>query len=215
MALAAADLLAGPHGPIHVGFYDGAAILLIAGVLAYLTNRFVEGTASRTQSRPRSVSQVERVVPWETTAPPDHRPRLDRCAAGVALTATSFTWREYVTVQRARGKGTGGAQSRRLPRRRALLDHVTGAKPADASDGAGGQDDVPVDQRRLHQRFRQHLDHQLHLRGPVGDRTIALAGGSHAEHWITALDELGKQHHFKVVTYLKMGCRADHGRCRW
>ena len=37
-------------------------------------------------------------------------------------------------------------------------------------------------------------------------RTIALAGGSHAEHWITALDQLGKMHHFKVVTYLKMGC---------
>ena len=37
-------------------------------------------------------------------------------------------------------------------------------------------------------------------------RTIALAGGSHAEHWITALDLLGKRHHFKVATYLKMGC---------
>ena len=37
-------------------------------------------------------------------------------------------------------------------------------------------------------------------------RTIALAGGSHAEHWITALDLLGKLHHFKVTTYLKMGC---------
>ena len=37
-------------------------------------------------------------------------------------------------------------------------------------------------------------------------RTIALAGGSHAEHWITALDLLGRTHHFKVVTYLKMGC---------
>ncbi len=37
-------------------------------------------------------------------------------------------------------------------------------------------------------------------------RTIALAGGSHAEHWITALDLLGQLHHFKVVTYLKMGC---------
>jgi hypothetical protein len=36
--------------------------------------------------------------------------------------------------------------------------------------------------------------------------TIALAGGSHAEHCITALDLLGKQHHFKVTTYLKMGC---------
>ena len=34
----------------------------------------------------------------------------------------------------------------------------------------------------------------------------ALAGGSHAEHWITALDLLGRLHHFKVTTYLKMGC---------
>ena len=37
-------------------------------------------------------------------------------------------------------------------------------------------------------------------------RTIALAGGSHAEHWITALDLFGQLHGFKVVTYLKMGC---------
>ena len=37
-------------------------------------------------------------------------------------------------------------------------------------------------------------------------RTIALAGGSHAEHWLPALDQLGRTHHFKVVTYLKMGC---------
>jgi hypothetical protein len=40
----------------------------------------------------------------------------------------------------------------------------------------------------------------------AASRTIALAGGSHAEHWITALDKLGKTYHFKVVTYLKMGC---------
>lgn len=37
-------------------------------------------------------------------------------------------------------------------------------------------------------------------------RTIALAGGSHAEHWVTALDLLGRMYGFKVVTYLKMGC---------
>lgn len=40
----------------------------------------------------------------------------------------------------------------------------------------------------------------------AAERTIALAGGSHAEHWLPALDILGKAHHFKVVTYLKMGC---------
>ena len=46
--------------------------------------------------------------------------------------------------------------------------------------------------------------------GVYGDvnatRTVALVGGSHAEYWITALDAIGRQHGFKVTTYLKVGC---------
>ncbi|OZE95677.1 acyltransferase family protein [Rhodococcoides fascians] len=42
-------------------------------------------------------------------------------------------------------------------------------------------------------------------------RTVALAGSSHAEHWITALDLLGREHGFRVVTYLKMGCPLTLG----
>lgn len=41
---------------------------------------------------------------------------------------------------------------------------------------------------------------------PDADRTIALVGGSHSEHWITAFDEIGRDRGFKVVTILKMGC---------
>lgn len=41
---------------------------------------------------------------------------------------------------------------------------------------------------------------------PSATRTIALAGGSHAEFWITALNILGKRYNFKVTTYVKMGC---------
>ncbi|MCZ4078759.1 acyltransferase family protein [Rhodococcus sp. H36-A4] len=43
------------------------------------------------------------------------------------------------------------------------------------------------------------------------ERTIALAGGSHAEQWITALDQLGREKGFRVVTYLKMGCPLTVG----
>ncbi|WP_037160332.1 acyltransferase family protein [Rhodococcoides fascians] len=45
----------------------------------------------------------------------------------------------------------------------------------------------------------------------TANRTIALAGSSHAEHWITALDLLGREHGFRVVTYLKMGCPLTLG----
>ncbi|MCX4097583.1 acyltransferase family protein [Nocardia sp. alder85J] len=38
------------------------------------------------------------------------------------------------------------------------------------------------------------------------DRTLALVGSSHAEHWLPALQILAAQHRFRIVTYLKMGC---------
>ncbi len=43
---------------------------------------------------------------------------------GVALTATSFTWREHVTVQRADGNELSGLSSRDYPGARALLNNA-------------------------------------------------------------------------------------------
>lgn len=37
-------------------------------------------------------------------------------------------------------------------------------------------------------------------------RTLAVVGSSHAEHWIPALQILGQQHGFRVRVMLKMGC---------
>ncbi len=38
------------------------------------------------------------------------------------------------------------------------------------------------------------------------ERTVAVVGSSHAEHWIPALDLLAREHAFRVEVYLKMGC---------
>ncbi len=43
------------------------------------------------------------------------------------------------------------------------------------------------------------------------ERTIVLAGGSHAEHWLTALDLLGLERGFRVVTFVKVGCPITAG----
>ncbi len=43
---------------------------------------------------------------------------------GVALTATSFTWREHVIVQRAAGKELSVLTAPDYPGARALTDHV-------------------------------------------------------------------------------------------
>lgn len=41
---------------------------------------------------------------------------------------------------------------------------------------------------------------------PTADRTIVLAGGSHAEQWVTAMHEIGIAEGIRIVTYLKMAC---------
>ena len=41
---------------------------------------------------------------------------------------------------------------------------------------------------------------------PESDVTVVLFGGSHAEPWIVPLDQLGRDHGFKVITYVRQEC---------
>lgn len=41
---------------------------------------------------------------------------------------------------------------------------------------------------------------------PDADRTLALVGSSHAEHWLPALQVLAAEYPFRIQVYLKMGC---------
>jgi len=196
-------------GHSEATFADGAGILLVSGVLAWLTTRYVENPL-----RSKSASAARPTIPKRVAVP--LRVRLRRptivlgsivTLLGVALTATSFTWREHMTIQRANGKDLAGLSSRDYPGARALLNNAKVPKLPMRPTVLEAKDDLP----------------ESTLDGCIGDfdavdvinctygdktatRTIALAGGSHAEHWITALDLLGRMHHFKITTYLKMGC---------
>lgn len=191
----------------HAGFVDGAAILLISGVLAYLTNRFVEEPLRKRRVAPAPAPQLM-TVPWRKRL---RRPTIALGSTvallGVALTATSFTWREHVIVQRASGKELSALNSTDYPGAKTLLNHARVPNLPMRPTVLEAKDDVP---ESTSDGCISDFDNSAIINCTYGDtsatRTIALAGGSHAEHWITALDELGKQHHFKVVTYLKMGC---------
>ncbi|MGZ8802263.1 MAG: acyltransferase family protein, partial [Mycobacterium sp.] len=188
-----------------VNFIEGAAVLLVSGLLAWLTTRYVEEPLRARNSA--STAQV-------TSAP--LRTRLRRptivlgstvALLGVALTATSFTWREHVTVLRANGKELAGLSSRDYPGARALIDDARVPTLPMRPTVLEAEDDIP---QSTIDGCISDFDNAVVINCTYGDesatRTIALAGGSHAEHWITALDLLGRLHHFKVVTYLKMGC---------
>jgi peptidoglycan/LPS O-acetylase OafA/YrhL len=196
-------------GHAHANVVEGAAVLLVAGVLARLTTVFVEDPL-RLRRSAAAGAPVRRahVVPLRTRL---RRPTIVAGSIvtllGVALTATSFTWREHMTIQRANGKELAGLSSRDYPGARALIDHVRVPKLPMRPTVLEAKDDLP---ESTTQGCISDFDDVDVINCTYGDqsatRVIALAGGSHAEHWVTALDLLGRMHHFKVVTYLKMGC---------
>ncbi|BBX44567.1 acyltransferase family protein [Mycobacterium cookii] len=192
-------------GHAHANFVDGAGVLLISGVLAYLTNRFVEEPL---RHRGPTQATAAPVIPWRRRL---RRPTMVLGSViallGVTLTATAFTWREHVNVARADGKELLTLNPNDYPGARALIDHLRVPALRMRPTVLEAQEDYPPSTRDG--CISDFYDTSV-ITCAYGDRkatrTIALAGGSHAEHWLTALDILGRKHQFRVVTYLKMGC---------
>ncbi len=190
-------------GDPHVNFIEGAGLLLVSGLLAYLTTRFVEDPL-----RYRVPAGVAAPIPWRVRL---RRPTMVLGSVvvllGVTLTATSFTWRQHVNVERATGNELLTLNPEDYPGARALTEHVRVPTLRMRPTVLEVRDDVPATTR---DGCISDFVNPAVVNCTYGDRdairTIALAGGSHAEHWLPALDQLGHQHNFKVVTYLKMGC---------
>jgi peptidoglycan/LPS O-acetylase OafA/YrhL len=190
-------------GRPRVNFLEGAIVLLVSGVLAWLTTRFVE-----TPLRYRGAETPTPAVPlWTRLRRPTIVLGSIVVLLGVTLTATSFTWREHVTVQRANGKELSTLSTRDYPGALALLHNAKVPKLPMRPTVLEAKNDLP---ETTTEGCISDFDNNDVINCTFGDtsatRTIALAGGSHAEHWITALNLLGQLHHFKVVTYMKMGC---------
>ena len=194
-------------GHPHANFFEGTAVLLISGVLAYLTHRFVEEPL-RYRGATTAASEPAPVMPWRTRL---RRPTMVLGSVvgllGVTLTATAFTWREHVSVERANGKELSGLSSDDYPGARALVKHQRVPRLRMRPTVLEAQTDyLPSTRDGCIGDFSNTSVITCTYGDKNANRTIALAGGSHAEHWLTALDLLGRRHHFKVTTYLKMGC---------
>ncbi len=190
----------------HASFLDGAGVLLVSAALAYVTTRYVE-TPLRYRATAADIGPSVR-IPLRTRL---RRPTIALGSVvvllGVALTATSFTWREHILVQEANAETLLVLDPYVYPGAHALLDHARVPDAPMRPTVLEAKEDLP---ETTQDGCISDFENVGVINCSYGDksatRTIALAGGSHAEHWITALDLLGKRHHFKVVTYLKMGC---------
>ncbi|GAB18811.1 putative acyltransferase [Gordonia effusa NBRC 100432] len=184
----------------HANFFEGTALLIVSTTLAWLVKRYIEdplrgGGRSKLVARhaqPRLMSYTALVTTILVIA---------SLGTGVAIKL----WERHVSTIVVDTKALDPAL---YPGGRALLDRTLKVPNVDPQPS-------PLEVVRDFPEtstdgfMSNFTDGGIHI-GVYGDpkatKTIALAGGSHAEMWITALDALGKRNHFKVTTYLKMGC---------
>lgn len=203
-----------------VSWLEGTAILAVSVLIAWLTTKYVEAPLrSGSVKRPRSKAAG-------SPAASKTGSRGNRRSARRSDLASSRGYRRsvlamVVVVSLAAGGAavtwqynaahatlsTENLDPRLYPGARAFLDgapvpKVTAQPSPDVVD-----QDWPI--TSYDSIISGWKDPSIKV-GYYGDvhaaRTIALVGGSHAEQWITALNDIGKRRNFRVTTYLKVGC---------
>lgn len=180
----------------RAGVSDGLVIIAASMALAYATMRWVE--------RPLRDPPVSAVFSR----------RLPVLALGsavvllaVVVAAGSIGWRQHVNAVRAKGGELQNLSPIDYPGARALVEQRKVATLPMRPSVLEASEDLPA---TIVDGCISDFANSGLMKCDYGDlraqRTIALVGGSHSEHWLTALNLLGREHGFKVVTYLKMGC---------
>ncbi|WP_336793986.1 MULTISPECIES: acyltransferase family protein [Gordonia] len=173
-----------------VSFLEGTGILVVSVVIAWFTTKYVEtplraGRGGGFSARYRKLMAIFVV-----------------CVSLFAFASAGY-WQYRESKQQI---DTTNLDPRLYPGVRAFFDDVPvpAVDPVPTPEGAQG--DWPLNHRP---HFSNFGDPSIRI-GVYGNkrakRTIAVVGGSHSEHWMTAIDVIGKQRGFRVTTYMKAGC---------
>ncbi|MBA4022506.1 MAG: acyltransferase [Gordonia sp.] len=204
----------------HASIVEGTVLIAVSIAMAWLTKRYIEEPLRA----PRSVS-IHKESPPHKGSPTRHHhaahaapvsPWRERMlnyttvvttmlvVGAILMTAGFKAWDyhvEHMTVD------TTNLDPRVYPGARALLENAPVPHVDPQPSPLQVVKDLPATSFNGHiSDFKDDGVHVGVYGDPLATKTIALAGGSHAEMWITALDAIGKQNHFKIKTYLKMGC---------
>ncbi|NLV79755.1 MAG: acyltransferase [Rhodococcus sp.] len=183
------------RGHPSVGLLGGLAVIAASLVLAEATTRWVE-TPIRTSSTGR----------WRTVVV------ATSALAGITLAAASTGWVAH--VDRAAERVEHSAQPP------AATHPGAAAIDADATEPDRVYPPLLVADRDLPPSthdgcIAQHTNREpltCTYGDPMATRRMALVGGSHSEHWLGALDIIGRERGFRIDTYLKVGCPLSDPR---
>ncbi|MGC5256927.1 acyltransferase family protein [Gordonia sp. DT218] len=189
------------RGKDHASVLEGVGLLAVSITLAWLTKRYIEDPLRGGGRSRLAHARHDGRTRWLT---------YTSALTSVLVIATLVTgvgikvWDRHVSTMVVDTKNLDPSL---YPGGRALLNGL----PVPALDPQPSPLLVTKDfpETSTDGYMSSFEDPDIHV-GVYGDpnatKTIALIGGSHAEMWISALNLLGQRNHFKVTTYLKMGC---------
>lgn len=186
------------RGKDHANILEGVGLLTVSIGLAYLTKRYIEDPMRVGSSKPSHSIKHRAWLTYTSIL-------TSILVVGTVITGTAIKlWEHHVATTVVDTRNLDAAL---YPGGRALLHDL----PVPALDPQPSPLEVTKDFPETStdgfmSNFEDPGIHVGEYGDPNGTKTLALAGGSHAEMWISALDAIGKRNHFKVRTYLKMGC---------
>ncbi|PXX71394.1 peptidoglycan/LPS O-acetylase OafA/YrhL [Nocardia tenerifensis] len=183
----------GESGSPTAGFVGGCAVILGALVLAHLTHRFIE---ERLRVRPR-----------ENRSPAASYRRTGIAVAALGTAVLTASLGAHIVTRTNPPQPVGYLNPAVYPGAEALLRGVSGPRAPMRPSLWEAPADAPYPTRDGCIADWDTREVITCAYGDIGaERTIAVVGSSHAEHWIPALDVLAREHGFRITTYLKMGC---------
>lgn len=173
-----------------VGPLGGLAVIAISLVLAEATTRWLENPIRRSDSgRTRTVLVAAVTV------------------CGLVLVAASASWTTHVARQDGVLERAVALSPDRYPGAAALTGFADAEPQPVQPPLLVAHLDLPP--ATLDHCIAQHTNREpltCTYGDPLSTRRMVLAGGSHSEHWLAALDTIGKERGFRIDTYLKVGC---------
>ncbi|QNG21552.1 acyltransferase [Rhodococcus triatomae] len=178
---------------LSVGVLSGAGVIAVSLALAWLTQRYVEAPFTER----RDVTPLLRLRVMTVLL----------VAAAVAIVAGAVGWNVRLAVDPEQGSRVEPLDPRTYPGAASLVPGVFAPEARMRPTLIEASADLP--QPTLDGCITGLMEEDV-VTCTYGDpnavRTIAVVGSSHAEHWMPALDEIGKQRGVRIETYLKAGC---------